>query len=93
MNSAELDAEIARLQDIKRRLENPELRENRRVRREQLLGRWAATLVLGESHLQGVRQLARDEAWLFEPDLMQEDGWKLDADKEQWTLPPESRSG
>ena len=94
---AEIDAEIERLQrereEYKRTLEDPDQREARRVRREQIMGRWAAGLRLGDSHLDGIRRVAADEAWLFAPNLMQEDDWKRDADKGQWTLPAESSSG
>ena len=91
----EIDAEIARLTEAReeqRRLtDDPEERKKRRVRREQLAGRWAVTLALHENHLQEIGKLARAESWLFEPDLLQSDGWTKD-DKGQWTLPRQSPS-
>ena len=76
--------------NIKRRLEHPEQREKRRIRRQQLLGRAAETWRLLENLIQGAQSLAGDEASLFEPDQMQADGWTLQ--EGQWTLPEESRS-
>ena len=85
---AEIDDEIGRLKkardDYERQL------SDRRIRRQQLLGRAAETWRLPEDLIQGTQSLAGDEAWLFEADLMQADGWKLH--EGQWTLPEESRS-
>ena len=91
---AELDAKIAELvkarDDHKHKLEDPEQRRARRIRRQQLLGRAAETWRLPEDLIQGAQSLAEDEAWLFEPEYMQPDGWTLH--KGHWTLPAESRS-
>ena len=88
---ADYDAEIARLTKARELLADPMERENRRIRREQLAGRWAVTLPLQEEHLQGIRMLAGAEAWLFDPDHLQSDGWKKN-DQGQWTLPRQSPS-
>ena len=85
----EIDAEIARLTEARkeqRRLtHDPEEREKRRIRREQLAGRWVVTLALEENHLQAIRELAGAESWLFDLDLLQSDGWTKD-DNGQWAL-------
>ena len=89
----EINAEIARLtearDELSRLTNDPEERRNRRIRREQLMGRWVVTLALEESHLQAIGKLAGAESWLFERGLLQSDGWKKD-DNGNWTLPRQS---
>ncbi len=89
----EIDAEIARLteaRDEQRRLtHDSEEREKRRIRREQLAGRWLVTVPLGEDLLQAIGKQAGGESWLFERGLLQSDGWKKD-DNGNWTLPRQS---
>lgn len=92
---ADMDAEIARLEaardDYKRQLSDPVQRENRRIRRQQLLGRAAETWKLPAKLVDEARPLAGDEAWLFDPEYMQPDGWTLE--EGQWTFAEPSRSG
>ena len=89
---ADIDDEIARLTKAREeqiRLQTkPEEQKKRRIRREQLVGRWGVTLALQEEHLQEIRNLAGTEAWLFEPDHLQSDGWKND--NGLWSLPRQS---
>ena len=91
----EIDAEIARLTDARdeqlRLTHDPEEREKRRIRREQLVGRWVVTAPFQEKHLQAIGNLAGAESWLFEPDLLQSDGWTKD-DNGKWRLPRQSPS-
>ena len=93
--AADIDAEIARLTEARdeqtRLLADPEERKKRRIRREQLAGRWVVTVALQEEHLQAIRKLAGKEVWLFEPDHLQSDGWTKN-DQGQWTLPRQSPS-
>lgn len=88
---AELDAEIDRLTNAlneqKGLIADPQQRENRRKRREQLAGRWVVTCALEENHLKQIRVLAGAEAWLFESSLLQSDGW-VKNNEGRWTLPP-----
>ena len=92
---ADIDAEIDRLTKARdeqnRLLADPMERKKRRIRREQLAGRWVVTLALQEEHLQEIRKLAGAEAWLFDPDHLQSDGWTKN-DQGQWTLPRQSPS-
>ena len=92
---ADIDAEIARLTKARdeqtRLLDDPRERENRRIRREQLAGRWVVTCWLGEDHLQMIKNLAGTNAWLFDPDHLQSDGWTMN-NKGQWMLPRQSPS-
>lgn len=88
---AELDAEIGRLTNAlneqKGLIADPQQRENRRKRREQLAGRWVVTCALEENQLQAIRVKAGAEAWLFESSLLQSDGW-VKNNEGRWTLPP-----
>ena len=88
---AALDAEIDKLTKRRNLLADPKERENRRIRRVQLVGRWAVTLALGENHLQAIRNLAGEQAWLFDTDILKSDGWEMDHNG-QWTLPRQSPS-
>ena len=89
---ADIDAEIARLTEARdeqiRLRADPGERENRRIRREQLAGQWIVRFALQENHLQEIRELAGTEAWLFDPDHLQSDGWKND--NGLWSLPRQS---
>ena len=84
----DIDAEIARLTEARdeqqRLLDDPQERQNRQLRREQLAGRWVVTLQLHDNHLQEIRKAAGEEAWLFEPGLLQSDGWVRSDDGKTW---------
>ena len=87
ITTADFDAEIDRLKNARELLADPSERENRRIRREQLVGRWTVTFPLEESHLQEIGELAGEEAWLFESSLLKSDGW-VKHHEGHWTLPP-----
>ena len=91
----DIDAEIARLTKEKkeqlRLTHDPEERGKRRIRREQLAGQWVVTIPLQETLLQAIRKRAGAESWLFEPGLLQSDGWTKNHEG-QWTLPRQSPS-
>ena len=80
---AQYDAEIDRLtkerEEYLRQVQDPAERENRRKRREQLAGRWLVRRCrLTGAHVQAIGEVAGDEAWLFEAELMAADGWHQD---------------
>ena len=81
------DAAIDRLTKRRNLLADPREQENRRIRREQLAGQWAVTLALRENHLQAIRELAGEDAWLFDSLELQSDGWVKNHEG-HWTLPP-----
>ena len=81
---ATLDAEIARLVNARdehlRLVQDPEQREARGKRREQLVGRWVVRRCrLSATQLRAIGTLAGEEAWLFEAELMEADGWLQDS--------------
>ena len=92
---AEVQAEIERLErqrdEYQRTLDDPEQRRQRRVRRQQLLGRAAESFALSEQLIQTAQSLAGADTWLFDSDLMRADGWTVH--EARWTLSAESRSG
>ena len=76
---AEIDSEIKRLTQVRdereRLLDDPGERSERSLRREQLAGRWAVTLILQPGHLAGISRLSGDEAWLWDAETLRADGW------------------
>ena len=75
-----LQAERDRLAQL---LEDPEQRDARRMRRQQLMGRWAESLRITPTHLKAIRKVSGSEAWLFDADVMRADGW-VDVEPEVW---------
>ena len=84
------DREIEALQAERDRLKSlcadPEQIEARRLRREQLAGRWVVTRPLPREHVAAIRQVAgAGEAWLWDDDMLTTDGWVQD-DQRNWSL-------
>ena len=81
---AELTAERDRLQGL---LADPEQCEARRTRREQLAGRWRVGSPLSAEHVSAIREVSDDgESWLWDPDVLNADGWEQ-GDDGSWVLP------
>ena len=77
------DREIKRLESerAQKLTEDPEQRKQRRIRRTQILGDYAAeAFSWSEELLDAIRKVAArtDEGWLFEMPLLESDGWTRD---------------
>ena len=89
----EFDAEIEQLQAERKRLQfllqDPEQREARRTRREQLAGRWVVQLPLSRDHVAEIGEVSGvGESWLWDPDVLKADGWDQD-EEGSWLLSSE----
>ena len=90
LSIADYDREIMELQRERKRLQgllsDPDQREARRVRREQIAGRWVVTLPLSTNQVSSIREVSGDsESWLWERDVLIADGWVQD-EGESWSL-------
>ena len=88
------DKEITHLQQerdqVKKLLDDPEERNQRRTRRAQIVGDYATRSILwSDAQIDDIRKLAAktDDGWLFKPRLLQLDGWSHDGDKGNWNTP------
>ena len=90
---AEIDSAIKRLTEArderKRLLKDSGERNKRSLRRQQLAGRWAVTLLLDSSHLAEIGRVSGDEAWLWDAETLRADGWS--EDKYGWCLKGDAR--
>ena len=92
---AEIDSEIERLTQARdereRLLEDPGERSERSLRREQLAGRWAVTLLLKPGNFAAIRRVSGDEAWLWDAETLRADGWSEHGDvwRLQGDAPPQ----
>ena len=79
-------AEVREELDLFRRLGgDPREREERRVRREEHLGRWAAAhLMLDADDLEEICALFPEEGWMWEETVLRNDGWV--SEKGRWRL-------
>lgn len=77
----DFDREIESLQAERDRrvnlLEDEDQREARRVRREQLIGRWFASVGIGleADQVQAVCTISGGDAWIWDSDVLKADGW------------------
>ena len=88
----EFDAEIERLQAERKRLtflrSDPDQRQAREARRDQVLARWLRGMRLTAANMDAIRQVAGDrDGWMFEPDWLEADGW-VSRDEGGWMGPP-----
>lgn len=84
------DAEIRRLQEerdkLRALLADPEQRSRRSKRRAQILGDWATPkFTWSDANMDDLRAAAGEEQWLFDPQLLELDGWTRNDDK--WRAP------
>lgn len=89
----DIDAEIERLQGVRDRRRflqrDPEQRQRREARRDQILVRWVRGLKLTAANLDAVRKAAGEaHEWMFEADWLEADGW-VARDEGGWSGPPE----
>ena len=87
---AEISALKAERQGLAKLLSDAGERRARRVRRQQLLGRWAERLPLGGKVLEELRTISETEGWLWDGEMLAADGWVHEGDR--WRFEGEAQS-